>query len=112
MWIVKPGENSNRGFGITVHAGRESLQKEIEARLWEGRSSLIVQKYIENCFLVENRKCDIRTYILVTTVNGILKAYWYPDGYVRTSSTEYDIDNVDNLMIHLTNDAKKGFKTS
>jgi hypothetical protein len=21
MWIVKPGENSNRGFGISVHAG-------------------------------------------------------------------------------------------
>ena len=29
MWIVKPGENSNRGFGISVHIGKESLMKEI-----------------------------------------------------------------------------------
>lgn len=27
MWIVKPGENSNRGYGITVHAGKEALQQ-------------------------------------------------------------------------------------
>jgi len=26
LWIVKPGENSNRGFGISVHAGLESLK--------------------------------------------------------------------------------------
>ena len=47
---------------------------------------MIVQRYIENCLLIENRKCDIRCYILITTVNGILKGYWYGDGYLRTSS--------------------------
>lgn len=25
LWIVKPGENSNRGFGITVHSNRAEL---------------------------------------------------------------------------------------
>lgn len=105
MWIVKPGENSNRGYGITVHAGKESLKKQIETRLREGRSSMIIQKYMEDCFLIEGRKFDIRCYILVTTVNGMLKGYWYEDGYIRTSSTEYSLEDVDNLMIHLTNDA-------
>lgn len=35
---------------------------------------------------INNRKFDIRCYILLTTVNGILKGYWYKDGYIRTSS--------------------------
>ncbi len=35
---------------------------------------------------INNRKFDIRCYILLTTANGILKGYWYKDGYIRTSS--------------------------
>lgn len=42
---------------------------------------------------------------MITTVNGSLKGYWYNDGYIRTSSEEYNLDDVSNRMIHLTNDA-------
>jgi hypothetical protein len=66
---------------------------------------MVVQKYMEDCFLIDNRKCDFRCYILITTVNGILKGYWYNDGYIRTSSEEYNPSDLSNLMIHLTNDA-------
>ena len=47
---------------------------------------------------------------MVTTANGILKGYWYRDGYIRTSSEDYNLNDIDNVMIHLTNDAiqKKG----
>jgi tubulin polyglutamylase TTLL1/tubulin monoglycylase TTLL3/8 len=71
-----------------------------------------VQKYLEKCFLVYNRKFDIRCYILITTVNGRLKGYWYNDGYIRTSSEEYDLTDVSNRMIHLTNDAVQKHNTS
>ena len=54
---------------------------------------------------IKNRKFDIRCFILLTTANGILKGYWYRDGYIRTSSEEYNLQNLDNVMIHLTNDA-------
>ena len=41
---------------------------------------------------------------MLTCVNGHIKGYWYKDGYVRTSSSEYSMgDNSSN--IHLTNDA-------
>lgn len=37
-------------------------------------------------------------------------AYWYQEGYIRTSSIEFSIKNLSNKMVHLTNDAvqKKG----
>ena len=75
-----------------------------------GNRSLIIQKYMENPYLYNKRKFDIRTFVLFTTVNGILKGYWYQDGYLRTTSKEYSLKNIENKLVHLTNDAiqKKG----
>lgn len=42
---------------------------------------------------------------MLTSINGKLKGYFYEDGYIRTSCKEYDINNLDNKYIHLTNDA-------
>ena len=47
-------------------------------------------------FSINNRKFDIRCYLLITTVNGILKGYWYKDGYIRTSSAEYSLENIED----------------
>lgn len=66
--------------------------------------SYIIQKYLMP-FLYNKRKFDIRTYVLFTSVNGIYKAYWYEEGYIRTSCKEFTIKNLKNRFIHLTNDA-------
>jgi len=60
--------------------------------------------------LFKQRKFDIRCYSLVISINGNLTGYWYEEGYLRTSSKEFNLKNVTNRMIHLTNDAvqKKG----
>jgi len=55
--------------------------------------------------LFNKRKFDIRCYLLVTSVNKRIKAYWYQDAYVRTSSKEYSLKNLENRLVHLTNDA-------
>jgi tubulin--tyrosine ligase len=41
----------------------------------------------------------------MTTVNGNLQGYWYNEGYLRTSSKDFNLKNVQNRMVHLTNDA-------
>jgi len=66
--------------------------------------SFIIQKYIERPLLYQRRKFDIRCFMLLTSINGYLKAYFYEEGYVRTSSNEYNCRNF-NRMVHLTNDA-------
>jgi tubulin polyglutamylase TTLL1 len=64
-----------------------------------------VQKYIHNPLLIHKRKFDIRTYAMATSVNGNYKAYCYEEGYLRTSCREFNVSNLANKFIHLTNDA-------
>ena len=68
---------------------------------------MILQKYIDNPLLYQRRKFDIRCFSLVTCHNGTMKAYFYRDGYIRTSSKEYNHQNLNlgNKFIHLVNDA-------
>jgi tubulin monoglycylase TTLL3/8 len=88
VWIVKPGENSNQGNGIQVFETLEEIREMVKnsGRLPNGRQhSYIVQRYLMP-FLYNRRKFDIRCYVLVTCIKGIYKAYWYEEGYIRTSS--------------------------
>jgi hypothetical protein len=36
----------------------------------------------------------------VTWTNGRLRTYWYNEGYIRTSSKEFSLQNVENKFIH------------
>jgi tubulin polyglutamylase TTLL1/tubulin monoglycylase TTLL3/8 len=68
------------------------------------KGTTIVQKYITNLLLYQGRKFDIRAYLLCIIIEGVCKFYWYPQGYIRTSSQSFNLKEFDN-MIHLTNDA-------
>ena len=50
--------------------------------------SFIIQKYIERPLLIDNRKFDIRVWVLFTHE---LKVYFFREGYVRTSSSTYSL---------------------
>jgi hypothetical protein len=120
MWIVKPGENTNRGNGIQVWSTLQDIQNIIrtwrpKAEVTEAvdnnsklednqRRTFILQKYIDRPLLIKGRKFDIRAFGTMTSINGWLKAYFYEDGYIRTSSTKYTSKSND-VFIHLTNDA-------
>ncbi|CAD8121618.1 unnamed protein product [Paramecium sonneborni] len=105
LWIIKPGELTNRGNGITVCNDLNEINKIINEEIQEGRPrTYIVQQYIDNPFLYNKRKFDIRCYMLLTSQNGIFKGYWYQEGYIRTSSKEFTTKCLDRF-VHLTNDA-------
>ena len=102
LWIVKPGENTNRGKGIKVCSSVEEV-RDIVSCPKENRT-FVIQKYIEQPFLINKRKFDIRCFGLVTSFNGNMQGYFYPEGYIRTASKEFTLKNC-NKFVHLTNDA-------
>ena len=107
IWIVKPGENSNRGYGIKVCKTLDEIKNIIKQKekCHDGTyRTYIVQSYLEKPLLYHKRKFDIRHFMMITCVNGILKGYWYREGYIRTSSSEYTV-KVKDGKVHLTNDA-------
>lgn len=106
LWIIKPGENTNRGCGITVCKDFDQIKNLVANTNINGnKRSYIIQKYIEKPLLYKNRKFDIRTFTLMCTINGNLQGYWYSEGYLRTSCREFSLKNVNNRYVHLTNDA-------
>lgn len=94
-YIVKPDMNS-QGRGIFLTKNRDEINP---------RSNVVIQEYMEEPFLVDNLKFDIRLYILVTSVDP-LRIYLFDDGLVRFATVEYEKptdENIHNTFIHLTN---------
>jgi hypothetical protein len=42
--------------------------------------------------------------VLITYVNDNIQAYWYQEGYLRTSTKEFSLKNM-SKSVHLTNEA-------
>jgi Tubulin-tyrosine ligase family len=52
---------------------------------------LLIQKYLKDPLLFDNRKFDLRCYVLVVRTPLCFRAYWYRYGYARTSSYKYQL---------------------
>jgi hypothetical protein len=95
IWIIKPGENSNRGSGIQVANSLSEIRNIInQFSKSNGDRTSIVQKYIEKPLLISGRKFDLRAYAMLTSTNGFLKGFMYRDCYFRTSSKTFDLTNL------------------
>ncbi|XP_030625769.1 putative tubulin polyglutamylase TTLL9 [Chanos chanos] len=107
-WIMKPVARS-QGKGIFLFRKLKDIMdwKKDGTRSEEQRDetqveSYVAQRYIENPYLINGRKFDLRVYVLVTSYNP-LKAWLYRDGFARFSSTRYSLSSIDDQYIHLTN---------
>jgi len=87
-FILKPTDRGE-GNGIIVLDTVQQLSN------WKSRfpdnDEVVVQTYLPNPFLINGRKWDMRTYVLVTSVSP-LRLYMYRDGLVRFASSQYDKD--------------------
>ena len=71
--------------------------------------TFVIQKYIEKPLLVKARKFDIRVWAMVS---HNMEVFFFKEGYLRTSSEEFNIGNTDNYFIHLTNNAVQKYSTN
>ena len=93
LWISKPA-NSSCGRGIHVFKSDSPFKPK------QG----IIQKYIKKPLLLEDRKFDLRIYVLVTSFDP-LKIYIYEEGLVRRATQQYTTSSssLKTQCIHLTN---------
>lgn len=99
IWIAKPAGLS-RGRGIQVFSNLDEL-----AEYTRGKDhNWIVQKYIENPLIINNRKFDLRIWVLVTSLNPLTIWFW-DKPYVRFPAADYNADNLNDRFIHLTNNS-------
>mmetsp|Transcript_4711 Transcript_4711/g.8348 ORF Transcript_4711/g.8348 Transcript_4711/m.8348 type:complete len:624 (+) Transcript_4711:268-2139(+) len=88
QFILKPTDRGE-GAGIVVVDDWHQLVN------WKSKfpdnDEVVVQTYLPNPFLINQRKWDMRTYVLVTSVNP-LRAYMFRDGLVRFASSKYEKD--------------------
>lgn len=92
LWIVKPPFLS-RGRGIKILTDINSIPKKA-----------IISHYVSNPHLINGKKYDLRTYLLITGYCPI-KIYLFDNGLVRFCSEKYDLDpkNMNEKFVHLTN---------
>ena len=112
LWILKPND-CNRGRGLVLFNKLDDLKRLINENQHLDTTTdsslvksdfFVIQKYIERPLLINERKFDIRLWVLVT---HDLDCYLFEEGYIRTSSYKYscDAESIGNLLVHLTNNA-------
>lgn len=104
QYIVKPF-SAGEGLGIRLASSTAELDEYKDM-------PRIVQPYLSEPLLINGRKFDIRTYVLVTSITP-LRAYVFSQGLVRLASTPYQ-RNSKKRTSFLTNTSvnKKGTKLS
>ncbi|KAL8590169.1 putative tubulin polyglutamylase ttll9 [Nucella lapillus] len=109
IWIMKPIAKS-QGKGIFLFKrlkditdwkkGTEYLPMAEQAK--DGPETYVVQRYIENPYLIGGRKFDLRIYVLVTSYTP-LRVWLYRSGFARFSNTRFSLESIDDSYVHLTN---------
>jgi tubulin polyglutamylase TTLL5 len=98
-WIVKPaGSSQGRGIYITNNI----LELPDTNQVTKNNDNWIVERYIENPLLIDNRKFDLRLYVAVTSFNP-LKIYLHEEGLARLATEKYSNETYDQKFSHLTN---------
>lgn len=103
---MKPAARS-RGKGIFLFRKLKDLAE------WKNRETksqqpgaptetFVVQRYIDNPYLVAGRKFDLRIYVLVTSFHP-LKAWLAREGFARLCGRLFDLENIGDNRVHLTN---------
>lgn len=94
-FIVKP-DGGCQGRGIYLTRDFSDI---------DTAATCVAQHYIHRPFLIENKKFDLRIYVLVTSCKP-LRIYLFRDGLVRMCTENFmapTAENLDDKCMHLTN---------
>jgi tubulin polyglutamylase TTLL9 len=108
IWIMKPNARAQgKGVFLVNKLSQTSYWKKDQR--WKSDSHqecYVVQKYIENPYLIGGKKFDLRIYVLVISYSPLI-VYLYREGFARFTFQRFSMNlkDIDNNYIHLTNNA-------
>ena len=83
------------------------LFKDITKLPYSLKDQMVVQRYVDDPFLVDGFKFDLRIYVMVTGINeGDMHAFIYDEGLARFCTEKYEKPTAANMKkayMHLTN---------
>lgn len=98
-WIMKPSDGC-KGHNIQVRDNLDDILSWLEVQP-KGSISYVVQRYIERPLLLHGgRKFDMRWWVLLDHEYNV---YLYRDGVCRTSSVAFNMDDLEDRFVHLSN---------
>ncbi|KRW99818.1 hypothetical protein PPERSA_10937 [Pseudocohnilembus persalinus] len=116
IWITK-NPYSSLGLGIQLFKNIDQLKQDImdiksteldqddEEQINKVKSYSLVQKYLDNPLLINNKKVDFRVYVLIVSLDPLIVLY--QDGIIKSCIKEYDNDfeefDQNEAYKHLTN---------
>lgn len=86
-YILKSRKQHKQGLSLTT-----KKQDILEAK---SKDFLVVQNYLKDIFLVNNRKINLRIYILLVIDHGVLKVYMNEHGTCIYNNKDYDPESLD-----------------
>ncbi|KRX02317.1 hypothetical protein PPERSA_09934 [Pseudocohnilembus persalinus] len=97
LWVIKPAGLS-RGRGIRSFQDLEPIFEYVFSKdiQW------VAQKYMENLYLIDGKKFDLRQWVLVTDFNP-LTIFYYDECYARICSEKYDVNDLNNKYAQIVN---------
>lgn len=98
LWISKP-VSSSCGRGIRVLTKDKLLKYLSKDKL---KKQVIMQRYVDDPYLIHGKKFDLRIYVLVTGVDP-MRVYVHSQGLTRISTSDYSLSNTTDRFAHLTN---------
>ncbi|ELU03224.1 hypothetical protein CAPTEDRAFT_134404, partial [Capitella teleta] len=108
IWIMKPVAKS-QGKGIFLFRKLKDIvdwkkgeYQPLPDPTKEAPETYVVQRYLEDPYLIGGRKFDLRVYVLVTSYVP-MKVWLYRGGFARFSNTRFSMDAIDDTYVHLTN---------
>ena len=95
VWLFKPARDSF-GHGIKILDNYDDIKNAKQKRF-------LISRYIMNPLLINNKKFDMRAYVLVTGMNP-LKIYFYRDGYLKLTVKNFTLSHeyIDDGCVHIT----------
>ena len=92
IWILKPsGSSQGKGIFLTQSPGDIPFGH-----------SMVACRYIDNPYLINGYKFDLRVYVAVTSYTP-LRVYVYREGLARFATVPYRSADLSNRFMHLTN---------